>query len=311
MSELKRVLSLARQDFIPALTRHGFARHRSTGAFFREVGELLHIVALFGTRSGGSFSVNVDLWSPAFSDGESAPSRSEIASRRWIGGQLAPWRVDTGNWAWTIDSDDEVLAALREATRCFEDIAVPWFACLSQPAAVARAKQLEHTSVDIVNQIDVLGGQQLGERLRSLGFVHEGPPLMHFMRQRGPYVQLLQFEAVSSALQANVWVHVATKWTAEAVYGGARQPDEAWLPVNGGLLGSAGLDQGRMAWQVDSPETVARTVPALLAAIEAHALPWFDATSTRDAYLLSLRADRLPTDRRARLLELLRRKLPA
>lgn len=310
MSEIKRVLAAARQDLIPTLARHGFVRHRTTGSFFREVGELVQIVALFGTRSGGSFSVAVDLWAPAFSEGECAPSRSELASRRWIGGQLAPWRVDTGNWGWPIASDEQLADDLRQIAQHIEQVALPWFAQLSDPTAVARAVPLHHQPVDIVNQLQALGDRQLVERMRALGFRHDGPPLNHFVRERGSYVQVIAIESVGCAVQANLWIHVATKWTALAVYDSPREPHEPWFPANGGLLGSSGIDEGQMAWLVQGPDAVTSTVPALLAAIETHALPWFDATSMRDAYLLSIRSDRLPVDRRARLLTLLRNKLP-
>lgn len=310
MSEMKRVLTLARQDLIPTLERHGFARHRTSGAFVREIGELLQFIVLGGTRSGGAFTAVVDVWAPSLAEDGEAVSRNEIFRHQWLGGQLTPFRVDHGYYGWPMDDDMQIATDLRTIAKLFEQVALPWFGQLSTPDAVARAAPLNRQLVDIVHQLRELGNRRLGERLQALGFREEGAPLTRFVRERGPYVQVLEFESVGCAVQANVWVHVATRWTAEAAYDEPHQPGDRWLPVNGGLLGSDGLDAGRQAWLVQGRDAVSTTVPALLAAIEAHALPWFDAVSRREAYLQSVGRIGLPQARQARLLELLREQLP-
>lgn len=309
MSHVKNVLSLARQDLIPALARHGFVRHRATGSFLREIGEVLQFLSLGGTRSGGSFTACVDVWAPSLSEGESLPP-GEVAKRQWLGGQLTPWCVDHGYYGWPMDDDARIATDLRTIAGLFETVALPWFAQLATPQAIAHAAPLSRQPVDIVNQLRELGDRQLCERMQALGFQYAPLPFPHFVRERGPYVQVIEITSVSCAVQANVWVHVATRWAAEAAYDEPHQPGDRWLPVNGGLLGTEGIDAGPRAWLVQGPDAVSQTVPALLAVIEAHALPWLDAVSHREAYLQSIGGIGLPQARQVRLLELLRRELP-
>lgn len=339
MSEIRRVINLAKLKFIPLLASFGFARHKSSNSFFREIGHLLHVVSFFGHRSGGSFRVTVDVWSPDFSDGE-PPSRTDIASATWLGGQLSPWQVDSGNWAWHIDTDDEIVVGLREVEKLFITIALPWLDCLANDVSLLRAARVKGMASEVLKRIEkrcatnttlptnypinannwwsagddheflAAGGQTLVAQMKTLGFDYQAAPLMQFVRTQGVYVHVIRLDSVSAGIHAKVLIHVWTKWVAESAFGERQKPDEHYLAVNGGHLGTAGIDQGELTWFIAGPEAIRKTVPNLIQAIQAHALPWFSATSNRDAYYASISKDTLPVDRRTALLQVLAKHLP-
>lgn len=339
MSEVRKVIHLAKQQFIPMLARHGFGRHKTSNSFFREIGHLLQTVSFFGYRSGGSFRIIVDVWSPDFSDSDTPPSLTDIANATWLGGQLSPWQIDSGNGSWDIGTDNEIIASLREAEKLFTTIAMPWLDCLANDVSVLRAARNKGMASEVLARIEKRcatnvqpthypinannwwsadddqeflagGGQTLVDQLQALGFAYQGAPLMQFVRKQGAYVHVIRVDSVSAGIHAKVLIHVWTKWVAESVFGERQKPEEHYFAVNGGYLGTAGIDQGALAWFIAGPEAIRKTVPELMQAIQTHALPWFSATSNRDAYYSSIGRNALPTDRRAALLQTLAKHLP-
>lgn len=342
----KDVFKAAKQRFIPLLEDLGFNRYRRTNSFVKRVGDIYHFISLISSQWGGAFYVYVHAWVPELESVNAKNVFQNGLNNMQLGGRLSPHRVDEGSYSWDYGDENHNLEMLDRISELLVVNAMPWFACMSSRAAIAKALKSELDAAALARvkapqsmpdfgiddradtkpydwkpgQLNAInadswwsqgddqafldaGGDQLVSFMLTQGFELQRAPVLRFLRQQGPFYQVLTLESVSHGVHMNIRIYTWSEDAAAVLYGDTAKIDldDDFYQVNGGFLGTQGIDAGDMAWLVAGKQALTLSIPALIEAIEKWAIPWYSGIADKAAFADSLLPNQLPGERYAEL----------